>query len=89
MDDHFYDVISGTPCPFWDASKPPYTYDNEQQLAVFDAVQKACAMPGQSDAQRWQMVMRHLNRLADDYAQHMASAQAEYRKTVMPEQAFR
>jgi hypothetical protein len=51
-------------------------------LAVFDAVQKACAMPGQTDAQRWQMVMRHLNRLADKYAQHMDSPQAEYQNAL-------
>lgn len=77
MSEHFVDVMTGTPCPFWDCG-PPYIYDNDQQLAVFEAVQKACAMPGQSDAQRWQMVQRHLRRLADDYAQYMDSEQGKY-----------
>lgn len=69
----FDDVVLGRPCDFWPingwqvATDSP-RYDAEQQLPLFGAVQRAAALIGASDADRWRCVQRELARLAYDYA---------------------
>jgi len=73
----FFEVVTGAPCDFWPANgwrqaTDSPQWDNEQQIAVFVAVQRAASMIGATAEQRWKIVAAELRRLADRYADEKA-----------------
>lgn len=73
--EYFADVLTGKG-DFWPTVqgvvKTP-VYDNEQQWAIFDAVQAACRCPALDDDGRWKLVERAVAALAHDYADYMVN----------------
>lgn len=71
------EVLAGdATSPFWQPTNWASGYCNEQELEVFLAVRRACALIGATPAQRWGVVEDALRDLAIDYAEHIAKGEA-------------
>ena len=63
-DEAYWQVLEGNDCAFYPtdcfatALDGP-VYDNEQHIALFNAVKLAASLIGADDAQRWKVVMIH------------------------------
>lgn len=66
--ERFARIVTGEDRAFWWTLKTPLEtrYDAEQELAVFEAVGRAVALPGATPAERWAVVERAIRNLAFD-----------------------
>jgi len=72
--DRVLEVTGGKPGPFWASAYGDHrdlTYDNEQQLAVFEAVRDAARAYWLSPAGKWELMQRRLHALGERYAEDM------------------
>lgn len=68
--DRFDAVMTGADAAFWDRSIPvAERHDAEQEVPVFEAVRRACALPAATPAQRWAVIERALRELAFTYSE--------------------
>ena len=66
--ERFARIVTGADRAFWWTAKTPYAEraDYEQELAIFEAVGRAVALPGATPAERWAVVERAVRNLAFD-----------------------
>jgi hypothetical protein len=77
-DDAYWAVLEGKNCAFyptneWRGALDSPVFDNEQEIALFNAVKLAASLISASDGERWAVVMNALRAEAEKFAKYAAS----------------
>lgn len=76
-DDAYWAVLEGKDCAFyptneWRGALDSPVFDNEQEIALFNAVKLAASLISASDGERWNVVLNALRAEAEKYAMYAA-----------------